>query len=195
MKPNRADRGFGTTKDAAVHCPNDAKDYLSRLRGTVSDCDILIQEYLPGPEYGVGLIGNPESTVEALPVLEAALVRQGIGRAPIPSHQREALFPSPNRRDIAIRPAVLDAEVRARLVGWSKLLFARFGLRDYGRFDFRADRHGRIKLINVSANPACGSEGRLAKMAGFAGLSHRDLLGRIIRAAIDRAGCPRIQED
>ena len=33
--------------------------------------DILWQEYLPGPEYGLGLIGNPDRGLTVLPPLEA----------------------------------------------------------------------------------------------------------------------------
>jgi hypothetical protein len=72
--------------------------------------------------------------------------------------------------------ARLDPAVEARKADWSKMLFGRFGLRDYARFDFRVAADGRPKLMEINPNPACGHDGKLAIMAGFAGLSYARML-------------------
>ena len=71
---------------------------------------------------------------------------------------------------------------------WSKRLFARLGLRDYARFDFRCAADGAPRLLEVNPNPAWAHDGKLALMAGFAGLSYRDLLRRILEIALERLG-------
>jgi D-alanine-D-alanine ligase len=186
IKPNRADGSVGITKDAVARTPDEARRYLEWMREILPGRDALMQEYLPGPEYGVGLIGNPETGFEALPPLEVDFSRLPAGLNPILSYESKAIPDSPYWTDIGLRPASLDAATVARLRGWSECLFERFGLRDYGRFDFRAGADGEIKLMEVNPNPAWANDGKLAFMAGFAGLSYPDMLSRILEAAVKR---------
>ncbi len=74
------------------------------------------------------------------------------------------------------------------MVGWSKLLFERLRCRDYVRFDFRAATDGTPRLMEVNPNPAWASDGKLALMAGFAGIGYPEMLGMILDAARRRVG-------
>ena len=65
-------------------------------------------------------------------------------------------------------------------------MFARIGLKDYGRFDFRRGADGVIKLMEVNPNPAWANDGKFAFMAGFAGYSYPQMLGLILDAARTR---------
>ena len=77
---------------------------------------------------------------------------------------------------------------RRRLVRrQARRLFRRLGLRDYGRFDFRTDAAGRIKLLEVNPNPAWCYDGKLALMAGFGGMDYPALLGTILDTALARS--------
>ena len=186
LKPNQADGSVGITKDAVVHDPAEARKYLDFLARTLPGRDILWQEYLPGPEYGIGLIGNPETKLTALPTLEVDFSRLPAGLNPILSFESKADPNSPYWTDIGFARARLDATVDARMVGWSKMLFQRFALRDYGRFDFRVAADGRPKLMEINPNPAWGYDGKLAIMAAFAGASYARMLEMVIDAAIAR---------
>ena len=186
LKPNRADGSVGITKDAVVHDAAEARTYLGFLARTLPGRDVLWQEYLPGAEYGIGLIGNPETKLTALPALEVDFSRLPAGLNPILSFESKADPNSPYWTDIGFARARLDAAVEARVVGWSEMLFGRLGLRDYGRFDFRVAADGRPKLMEVNPNPAWGYDGKLAIMAGFAGLSYARMLEMVIDAAIAR---------
>ena len=59
IKPNQGDGSVGITKDAVVRSAAEAERYVAWLRRELPGRALLLQEYLPGPEYGVGLIGNP----------------------------------------------------------------------------------------------------------------------------------------
>ena len=108
------------------------------------------------------------------------------GLNPILSFESKADPNSPYWTEIGFERAHLDAAVEARIVGWSEMLFGRFGLRDYGRFDFRVAADGRPKLMEINPNPAWGYDGKLAIMAGFAGSSYARMLEMVIDAAIAR---------
>lgn len=188
IKPNAADGSVGITKDAVVRSRQEAIDYLQWLRATLPGRDALLQEYLSGAEYGVGLIGNPDSGLRMLPPLEVDYSRLPSGLNPILSFESKAMPDSPYWTEIKFRRAKLTDELEGRLARWTMALFKRLGLRDYGRFDFRVAADGEPKLIEVNPNPAWANDGKLAFMAGFAGIEYHDMLRLILEAAIERAG-------
>jgi D-alanine-D-alanine ligase len=73
-----------------------------------------------------------------------------------------------------------------KLVHFSGRLFERLGCRDYARFDFRADSHGVIKLLEVNPNPGWCWDGKFNLMAGFAGIEYHELLNMILNTARER---------
>jgi len=186
LKPNQADGSVGITKDAVVRNAAEARHYLDFLRQELPGRDVLWQEYLPGPEYGFGLIGNPDTKLAALPPLEVDFSGLPSGLNPILSFESKTDPNSPYWTAIKFCPARLDAAIAERLGNWCEVLFRRFGLRDYGRFDFRVGGDGRPKLMEINPNPAWASDGKLAFMAGFANISYARMLEMVIDAAIAR---------
>lgn len=186
IKPNAADGSVGITKDAVVRTRQEARDYLAWLRATLPGRDALVQEYLPGAEYGVGLIGNPETGLRMLPPLEVDYSRLPSGLNPILSFESKAMPDSPYWTEIKFKRADIRPELEARLEAWTNALFRRLGLRDYGRFDFRVAADGEPRLMEVNPNPAWANDGKLAFMAGFAGIEYRDMLRLVLEAAIGR---------
>lgn len=191
IKPNTADGSVGITKDAVVRTQAGARDYLAWLRKTLPTADILVQEYLPGAEYGIGLIGNPETGLDALPPLEVDFSRLPAGLNPILSFESKAMPDSPYWTEIGFIRAKLAPDVEEKMIGWTRRLFGRLSLRDYGRFDFRVGADGEPKLMEVNPNPAWANDGKLALMAGHAGMSYPRMLEAIVEAAAARLGTPR----
>jgi D-alanine-D-alanine ligase len=189
IKPNQGDGSVGITKDAVVRDAVAAERYVAWLRRELPGRALLLQEYLPGPEYGIGLIGNPGS-LEALPALEVDFSALPAGLAPILSYESKAFPDSPYWTEIRFRRAGLDPEVHARMVADARRLFARLGCRDYARFDFRCVADGAPRLLEVNPNPAWANDGKLAFMAGFAGIPYAAMLAMILEAALKRLGLP-----
>lgn len=183
IKPNTADGSVGITKDAVVNDAAEARDYLEWLAAELPGRDVLVQEYLPGTEYGLGIIGNPEGDFSPLPMLEVDFSALPEGCAPILSFESKAQPDSPYWTDIRIVPASLAASRQRELAERCRALFARLGLRDYGRFDFRTGADGTLKLMEVNPNPAWAYDAKLAIMAGFAGWSYAALLETLVATA------------
>lgn len=192
FKPNTADGSVGITKDAVVRSAEEARLYLQWLRTTLPECDALLQEYLPGPEYGIGVIGNPETEFRILPPLEVDFSRLPAGLNPILSFESKAFPDSPYWTDIRFIQASLSPDLELKMQGWVRTLFKRFGLRDYARFDFRVAADGEPKLMEVNPNPAWANDGKLAFMAGFAGLEYRQMLELLLRGALTRLSAPSV---
>jgi len=69
IKPAQGDSSIGITQNAVVRNAGQLVNYLDFLSSTMPGVPVLIQEFLSGREFSVGLVGNP-GKFEALPVLE-----------------------------------------------------------------------------------------------------------------------------
>jgi D-alanine-D-alanine ligase len=188
IKPNQADGSLGITKDAVARSEEEARAYIEWARHELPGRALLIQEYLPGAEYGIGLIGNVEDELTALPLLEVDFSGLPAGLSPILSYESKTVPSSPYWSEIRFRKAILEQAMHDRMIADAKRLFARLGCRDYARFDFRVAADGAAKLMEVNPNPAWGYDGKLALMAGFAGISYAGMLEMILNAALRRLG-------
>lgn len=147
-----------------------AEAYIAFLRRT-----------LPGSEYGMVLIGNPDTELTALPALEVDFSALPKGLAPILSFESKTEPESPYWTKIKFKKAdVSDAE-RQEMEDHATSMFRHIDLKDYGRFDFRRSADGVIKLTEVNPNPVWVNDGKLAFMAGFAGHSYPQMLNMVLR--------------
>jgi D-alanine-D-alanine ligase len=188
LKPNYGDSSEGITKDAVVHDERELLTYLDRLRLEFPRRPVLVQEFLPGAEYSVGLIGNPEQGLRALPLLEIDYSKLDPALPRILGYESKWLPDSPYWTQIGYREAALDDQEQSKLIDYSMRLFERTGCRDYARFDFRANSDGDIKLLEVNPNPGWCWDGKQNLMASFAGMRYDELLGAILGAAEERLG-------
>lgn len=191
IKPNFGDSSIGIGQDAVVHSWEEAIAGLGRLREQMPRCPILIQEFLTGPEYSIGIVGNPGQGYRVLPPLEVDYSRLDPGLPRLLPYESKWVPESPYWSQISYREARLDEESRRKIVDYANILFERLGCRDYARFDFRADAEGEIKLLEVNPNPGWCWDGKLNLMAEMAGLRYCDLLRLIIEAAQDRVAAHR----
>jgi len=191
IKPNYGDSSIGIGKDAVVHSWEEAITCLGRLRARMPRCPILIQEFLTGPEYSIGIVGNFGQGYRVLPPLEVDYSRLDPSLPRLLPYESKWVPESPYWTQIGYREARLDEETRRTLIDYSNILFERLGCRDYARFDFRADAEGEIKLLEVNPNPGWCWDGKLNLMAEMAGLSYSDLLRLIIETAQERVAAHR----
>ncbi len=188
LKPNYGDSSQGITKDAVVHNERSLLDYLDRLRTDFPRRGVLVQEFLTGAEYSVGLVGNPDIGVRALPLLEVDFSRLDENLPKILGYESKWEPDSPYWTQIKYHEATLPDHIQQQLIEHSARLFERLGCRDYARFDFRADAKGEIKLLEVNPNAGWCWDGKLAIMAGFQGMRYTELLHQILQAAEERLG-------
>lgn len=185
LKPNSGDSSIGITKNAVVNNAEELLKYLDYLKNKLPGHSILIQEYLSGSEYSVGVIGNPGSYY-ILPVLEVDYSKLPDKLPKILSYESKWEPESPYWNDISYHEADLSEEMTRQIIDYSTKLFERTGCRDYARFDFRVDSRGVIKFLEVNPNPGWCWDGKLNLMASFDGISYDQLLNMILDAARNR---------
>lgn len=177
---------MGITRDAVVADAREARAYVAELRRLLPGQAVLVQEFLPATEYGLGLIGNPSNGFTMLPPLAVDYRGLPPNLPPIMGYESKTDPTSPYWTSIHFRRAELEPALLESLGEAARRLFARLQCRDYARFDFRTAADGTIKLMEVNPNPAWDHEAKLALMAGFAGHTYPHMFRLILEAAQER---------
>ena len=187
-KPNFGDSSFGITQRSVANTGEELVNAIVETREKFGyEKPILVEEFLTGKDFTVGIIGNlPESYV-VLPIIEEdySVLPPDLPR--ICGYEAKWLPDSPywNLKSI---PANLPDEMEKFVVECCLKLFERLECRDYCRFDWRLDSKGNPKILEVNPNPGWCWDGHMAKMAKIAGLSYPEMLAAILRAAEERLG-------
>ncbi len=189
IKPVHGDGSVGITRDSVVRSRAQAERFLAWFRSELPGRDALMQEFMPGTEYGLALIGNPASGLTAFPPLEVDYRDLPADLPPILAFESKT-GPETPYWEIKIRRAELQTDRLAELKRHAEALFRRLQCRDYARFDFRTGADGEIKLLEVNPNPAWSKDAKLALMAGFGGVEYPELLRLILSAAESRIPSP-----
>jgi len=141
---------------------------------------VLVESFLPGREMTVGIVGNG-GEARVLGVMEV-LFRTGT----------DAAYTAENKREFETRVEyqLLDGQPlaqRAREVALAA--YAALGCRDVARVDLRCDASGEPNFLEVNPLPGLHpTYSDLPILAGRAGISYAELLGRIVEAAARRCG-------
>jgi D-alanine-D-alanine ligase len=140
----------------------------------------LVEQFLPGAEYTVSVVGHPP---RALPVLQRALeagTRIGI-------HALER-HPAPAGGWQPLTPGVLDAALESELASLALRAFAALDCRDFARADFRLDAAGRPRFLEMNPLPTFSPSGSFGIQAELEGRPFEALLADVIAGALARLG-------
>ncbi len=146
---------------------------------------ILVEEFLPGREFTVGVLGDPSDGRRPilLPAMEIVFTASDIPY-PVYAFEDKLDWSKKIRYD---RPAIVDAALQTRLEAAVVGAWTALGCRDVARFDFRCDGAGEPCFIE--ANPLPGLTpgwSDLCLIAESAGLSYEELIGRVLAPALRR---------
>ena len=177
LKPMAEGSGKGVDPRSRVNNPGELKSLAIELLGRCRQ-PVLVETYLPGREFTVGVIGTG-GEARALGVMEIMPNEN----APTPDYG----FDNKERCDEFVRYRLIDdAEARAAadvaLGAWRALR-----CRDGGRIDVRCDATGRPQFIEV--NPLAGlnpEHSDLCFIARFKGLTYQELIGLIMSSFLKR---------
>jgi len=186
VKPNFGDSSFGITQRSVADTIEKLVNAISEIREKFGyDKPILVEEFLTGKDFTVGIIGNLPDSYVVLPVIEEdySVLPPELPR--ICGYEAKWLPDSPywNLKSI---PANLPEDMEKFVVECCLKLFDRLECRDYCRFDWRIDAKGSPKILEVNPNPGWCWDGHMAKMAKIAGISYSEMLGKILLAAEGR---------
>lgn len=189
-------RWEGSAKGIGIRSRVDDRSALVAAVGRVIDRyrqPALVEQFLPGAEYTVTLIGN--EAPHALPVLQRALERETrIGLHAVEAKPGEVARATAEA-DTSERgstahciPGTLDAALEAELVRLAEIAFGALDCRDFARVDFKCDGAGRPVFLEINPLPSFGPESSFGIHAELLGRPLEALLAQTLAAGLQRLG-------
>jgi D-alanine-D-alanine ligase len=142
------------------------------------------ENYVEGREFNLALL-EERGRARVLPMAEILFEDWTEGSPRIVGYdakwtaESEAYTGTPRRFGLGEREPALAAQ----LENLAKSCWDLFNLAGYARVDVRVDAQGKSWILEVNVNPCLNPDAGFAAAAATAGLSYRDLVGRIIDAA------------
>ncbi len=143
----------------------------------------LVESFLPGREFTVGILGDDAGEPVVLPPMEIILSTG----TPYPVYAFDhKLEPTDEVRYET--PARVTPELERELRHVALTAFRALGCRDVARLDLRLDATGRVGFIECNPLPGLTPGwSDLCLMADAVGIPYRTIVGRILASAIGRA--------
>ncbi|HKA47846.1 MAG TPA: ATP-grasp domain-containing protein [Methyloceanibacter sp.] len=186
VKPVAEGTGKGCESASIVNSPEELAAAASKLLKRYRQ-PVLVETYLPGREFTVGIVGNGEA---------ARVV--GVCEILLKEHAEANIYSLHNKElceDLVIYSRADDAE--ARVAGTRALAAYRaLECRDAARIDFRSNQAG--ELFFLEANPLAGlhpHHSDLPILAAQNGIPYVELIGLILDAGLARYGLARPDQE
>jgi D-alanine-D-alanine ligase len=138
---------------------------------------VFIEEFIPGKEYAIGVLGN-EPNIEILPIVEIDLL--GDPNA-IQTYDDKTTAPKDK-----ICPALIDSETEEKLKQITKAAFHYLGLHDFARVDYRVDSKGDIYILEINSMASLGLTGSYYYAASKAGYDYPAMVNKMLEVAAVR---------
>lgn len=174
IKPVSEGTGKGITEKSLVRTENELKERASYILERYHQ-PALVEEYLPGREFTVGITGTGKDSV-AIGGMEIKCK----DNLPYSVEFKE-------NYQIFCEYSPLPAEFANECKKVARDAWIALGALDAGRVDLKADKHGKICLIEV--NPLAGLHpvhSDLPILSRMAGTDYQELIEKIMNSALQR---------
>jgi len=165
----------------------------ARFLASLSALSHFAEAFVEGREFNVSLLGG-RATPQVLPPAEVVFQDWPASLPRIVDYGAKwnpdsvAYARTLRRFDFPTADAALLATLRRlSIAAWNL-----FGLRGYGRVDFRVDAHGQAWILEVNLNPCLAPDAGFAAALQRAGVAYEDaIVGILHDTAGDQAGASR----
>lgn len=167
---------LGIAKRSVVHSSEKLKERVSYLHEKYQD-DVIVEEFIEGEEFYMGVIGNKR--LQTLP-----LWKLEFGASETPEKEvytESAKFNEKLRKKKRIKSvkAKIDPEIEKEFKKISKKVYKTLGLNGYARIDFRLKGQD-IYVLEANPNPGISIHDEFARSAEVMGIQYDQLLNKLI---------------
>jgi D-alanine-D-alanine ligase len=181
VKPINEDASHGITEDSMVQDPDRlAKqvEKVSRLFGGKA----LVEEYLDGREFNTTVLGNERLFVPGISEIVFTLPPDKPRILTFSAKWDEGCVYFENTK--AVCPAAISEKDERQMARLAREAFRLVGCRGYARVDFRQDKAGDFKVLEVNPNPDITPGSGAARQTAAAGMSYSQFMERVIHYAL-----------
>jgi D-alanine-D-alanine ligase len=184
VKPMSGDTSLGIDDSSLVTEYTKLIERISFIQ-TELKAPALVEEYIEGREFYVGILGNDAR--EILPIMELDFSKLPAGYPRIYSRAAKSDEGSLQYKAInAVVATELPSEVRSRITNAGREAAYALKVQDYARVDIRMSADGVPMVVEVNANPYLERTSAFALAALQAGMSYTTLINRIAESAWKR---------
>ncbi|NLT95626.1 MAG: hypothetical protein GXW85_08895 [Clostridia bacterium] len=177
IKPAGGGNSIGISQKSVIHDFSHLKERVNELIQELGHATLVIEKYLTGPEYTLGIIGN---TVKY--ILPAIAFPKGWGVRDASRKKMEHKL----REKLEI---ITESHPRFNdLVEIGVETFDAVLANDVLRIDLKEDEEGNIFVIDVNGTPSLSSTSSLSFMASMIGVEHKQLVQMILYESMIKYG-------
>ncbi|MBI1870953.1 MAG: ATP-grasp domain-containing protein [Chlamydiae bacterium] len=184
VKPLTEDSSIGISGNSIVKNDEALNERIQFVHEKLEQ-DALVEEYIEGREFYVGLLGGAE--LQVLPIIEVDFSNFPKDKPKVASFK--AKWDMRYREEKGIRsifPKDLPDELIAKISEVSSLAFRALNLRDYARIDLRVTPDHEVYVLEANPNPYIAEGEDLPEAAAKKGMSYLEFLERILDCALKR---------
>ena len=145
---------------------------------------VLVEEYLPGREFTVGVLGTP---AKILPIIEVTFKDLPEGMPKFDHYEAKWVYDNPGAPDPLVCPAEIDENLRKKIEDLCLKSFDALEMADWGRIDVRLDKNGEPNFIEINCPPGIipdpKENSRFPRAARTAGLNYEKMIEEILKSA------------
>jgi D-alanine-D-alanine ligase len=183
VKPNAEGSSKGISNMAVVEDHATLRELLNKNL-TLYRQEMLIEQYIPGREFTVGILGNGQDTRVFEP-MEIIYLNQDIPYQ-IYSFEVKQNYKQLIRYDC---PANAPAQLRREMTDTALKIYKLLGCRDFARIDFRLSPAGELYFIEINPLPGLApGYSDYPMIAAFQGVSYEALVQGVLLSALRRIG-------
>jgi D-alanine-D-alanine ligase len=150
--------------------------------------EVMVEEFLPGREFTVGVLGTPP---QILPIIEVIFDDLPEGMPKFDHYEAKWVY---DTRELNINPMVcpanIDADLAEKIKAVALQAFDVLEMADWARLDIRLDKNGIPNVIEINCPPGMlpdpRDNSRFPRAARVAGIDFAGILEKILRSACTR---------
>jgi len=183
VKPNIEGSSKGIFNDAIV---KDKKILYQKMSNLIKRYKqpVLVEEYLPGREFTVSILGNGED-IMCLPVVEPRFGALPKKANPIDSFESKHIWDFDWNNNYYQCPAKISKKLEGLIKKIALKTFQVLNCRDLSRIDIRLDRKGNPNVLEINPLPAIGCyyPSDFPESAEVMGIKYSQLINKIVDLA------------
>jgi len=187
VKSTVAEASTGISTSSLVHSAKELLDRVVELQEAAGS-DVMAEEFVPGRELYVGVLGNQR--VRTFPVWELIIANLPEDTPNIATEQVKFDLEYQDKMGVRTEAAKnLPDGAAERIAKLARRVYKALSLSGYARLDMRMTAEGDVYVLEANPNPQLALDEDFARSALAAGLEFEDLIEQIVRLGLQyRAG-------
>lgn len=191
VKPNGEGSGIGIKSNSIVKNHKELFKVVAHIIGEYKQ-KALVEEYLPGREFTIGLVGNGQDLI-TLPIIEINFAAFPKGVPKVDTYEAKFIYGATGlspMQETEFCPAEVSKSLGKKLNAAAMRAYQTIGCQDFGRVDLRLDGQGNVHVMEINHPPGMMSDPNESSFFTIAarslGWSFDNLIGQILSSAIKR---------